>query len=134
MVQTQNTGKAGNDFGHKMGMYAANHLGTELLNNVNGSNEAMLDGQRVVIKSAHLGNNRIGIPHNVLNRVVGVIAVIEDRNSPIDKKHKYSIYKIDSEWFKSKMIPDCRRDNIGHVSNGKIRQYGRRISELTCDF
>lgn len=135
MVQTQESGRAGNNFGHIMGEHTAKHLGIQLIRDSSIiSNEAYLDGQRVVIKSAHKNNSRIGIPHNVLNRVMSVIAVLEDKNSPIDGVHKYSIFTVDSDWFKLEMTPDCRRDYIGHLQGGKIRRHCKKIDELTCDF
>lgn len=135
MAQTQESGRAGNNFGHQMGEHAAKHLGIQLIRESSIiSNEAYFDGQRVVIKSAHKNNNRIGIPHNVLNRVVSVIAVLEDKTNPIDGIHKYSIFRVDSDWFKSEMTPDCRRDYIGHLQGGKIRRHCKKIDELTCDF
>jgi hypothetical protein len=136
MVQTQESGRAGNDFGHRMGEYAANHLGIELIRDSPIiSNEAYLDGQRVVIKSAHKNTTSIGIPHNVLNRVANVIAVLEDKINNIDDGvHKYSIYKVDSEWFKSEMKPDSSRDYVGHLNRGKIQKHCEKMSELTCDF
>lgn len=134
MGQTLESGRAGNNFGHLMAEFAARHLGTELLDTGIDSNETILDGQRIVIKSAHKSNNRIGIPHNVLDRVVSVLAVLEDKSSLLKGIHKYSIYKVDSMWFKSEMSPDCKRDNIGHVGTGKIRQHCQKISELSYDF
>ncbi|ADE36810.1 hypothetical protein [Methanohalophilus mahii] len=134
MVQDEDSGRAGNNFGHLMAKYAAKNFGVKLLDNGNNSNETILDGQKVVIKSAHKSNNRIGIPHNVLDRVDNVIAILEDKTSPVNGIHKYSIYKIDSKWFKSEMKPDYKRDNVGHLGGGKIRKYGPKIGVLSCDF
>jgi hypothetical protein len=136
MVQTEESGRAGNNFGHRMGEYAAKHLGIELIRDSSViSNEAYLDGQRVVIKSAHKKTTSIGIPHNVLDRVDNVIAVLEDNVDNIEKGvHKYSLYKVDSEWFKSEMTPDSKRDYVGHLNRGKIQKHCDKISELTCEF
>ncbi|WP_407282369.1 SIR2 family protein [Methanolobus sp. WCC1] len=134
MGQTLESGRAGNTFGHRMAELAAKLLGTSLLDTENDSNEAMLNGQRVLIKSAHIGTNRIGALHDVLDRVTSVIAVLEDRNSPLNDVHKYSIYRIDSNWYKLEMRPDYKRDNIGYLGGGKIRKHCDKIRELTCDF
>ena len=137
--QNINTGRAGNDFGHRMGKFAAKHLETQLIDDASiKSNEACLSGEKVVIKSAHKKTKQIGVPHNVLGRVNKVIAVLEDKIDYRDGIHKYSIYKIDSEWFKSTMTPSQSDDyaikKVGMVSCSKIKRSGEKIGEFTCDF
>lgn len=137
--QTENSGRAGHNFGHRMGEFAAKHLGTELIRDSSiRSNEAFLQGDRVVIKSAHKRTTKIGVPHNVLDRVDSVIAVLEDKNGSYNDVHKYSIYKISSDWFKSTMTPshssEYAKKKVGMTSCSGIRYNGEKLGELTCDF
>ncbi|MCD4677719.1 MAG: hypothetical protein K8S18_17235 [Desulfobacula sp.] len=137
--QTQDTGRAGNDFGHLMGEFAVRQLGTELIRESSiKSNEAFLDEKRVVIKSAHKKTTGIGVPHNVLQRVNSIIAVLEDKNGSSNGIHKYSIYEVSSEWFISTMTPsqsnEYAKKKVGMVNCSEIRRNGEKIIEFTCDF
>ncbi len=92
MGQTSDTGRAGNDFGHLMGTYAAKHLGTKLLEIDTGSNEAMLNGERIVIKAAHKNTSSVGVTLNVLNHVQTIVVVLEDKDKLSSGTHDYTIY------------------------------------------
>ncbi len=138
MAQTAYTGKRGNDFGHKMGYVAAKYLRTELLQTPGKSNEAYLNGELIVIKSAHKTTSSIGIPYNVLDRVKSVVAVLEDKNYSKNGYHKYTMYKVDADWCKLKSTPSQSSESsskkIGMVTCKNIKGHGEKISELICDF
>lgn len=138
MAQTVYSGRRGNEFGHKMGSVAAKHLGIELLQTSGKSNEAYLNGELVVIKSAHKTTPSIGIPYNILDRVKSFVAVLEDKNNSKSGYHKYTIYKVDADWCKLKTTPSQSSENaskkVGMLTCKNIREYGQKISELICDF
>jgi hypothetical protein len=136
--QTQDTGRAGNNFGHRMGMYAAKYLDTELLKTENKSNEAMLDGQRIVLKSAHKKTSSVGVTLNVLENIKSVVAILENKDKQENDIHKYTIYKVSTEWYKQYMKPSRSSPSAARttrmVNSNLIRKHGEVVGELTCDF
>jgi len=138
MGQNVDTGRAGNDFGHRMALYAAKHLGTKLLDTGNKSNEAMLDGQRVVLKSAHKRTSVIGVTLNVLANVQSIVAVLEDKGKQTDGMHHYTIYRVPAEWYKKYMVPSRSSPSAARtvrmVSCSMIRKHGEVIGQFPCDF
>lgn len=95
-------------------------------------NEAYLNGELIVIKSAHKKSGNIAFTENSLNRLNIVVAVIEDKYESTGKHH-YTIYKVDGEF--------CRTRNSINASNTQrlvkcrdIREHGEQISKLSCDF
>jgi hypothetical protein len=136
--QTPKTGKAGNNFGHRMGVHAAQHLGTKLLNTGTKSNEALLDDQRVILKSAHKKTSSIGVTLNVLENIQSIVAVLEDKSKYAEGVHHYTIYKVPTEWYKQYMLPSRSSPSAARttrmVSCSMIRRHGEIIGKLTCDF
>ncbi|WP_321430845.1 hypothetical protein [uncultured Methanolobus sp.] len=138
MGQNKNTGRAGNNFGHRMAVYAAQHLGTELLNTGTKSNEVILDGQWVVLKSAHKKTSAVGVTLNVLENIQSIVAVLENKENQEDDIHNYTIYKVPVEWYKQHMKPSRSSPSAAKstrmVNCSPIRENGEVIGELTCDF
>lgn len=110
MVQNQESGAAGNKYGHMMGEKVAKFLGTKLL--TKSSNEMILDGRRIIIKSARRKTPEIGISINMLERVDGIIAAIENGDGT------YNLYQIETQWYKEKMTQSKSRSDL----KGKINK------------
>lgn len=97
MPQDRISGRAANQWGHKMAKWVAQYLGTELLSDF--SNEAFLGDERIVIKSAHQRTPQIGLSQATLERVQKIIAVLENPDN------SYTIYKLNPTWYRSHMAP-----------------------------
>lgn len=138
MGQTVNSGRNGNYFGRRMAVYAARNLGTELIKTGTKSNEAMLHGQRVVLKSAHKNTSDIGVTLNVLENIQSIIAVLENKGKQESDVHKYTIYKVSKEWYKQHMYPSRSSSSAARttrmVNCNLIREHGEAIGKLACDF
>lgn len=136
--QTQNTGRNGDYFGRRMGAYAAQHLGSKLLDTGTKSNETILDTQRVVLKSAHKRTSAIGVTLNVLENIQSIVAVLENKSKQENDVHKYTIYKVSTEWYKQYMKPSRSSPSAARttrmVNCSLIRKHGKVIGELVCDF
>ncbi len=130
------TGRAGNDFGHLMGTYAAEHLGTKLLDTGTKSNQAILNGEQVVIKAAHKNTSSVGITLNVLLQVQSIVAVIEDKGASSRNIHEYTIYKVSKDWYKKHMTPSRSSERASRttrmVNCNLIRAHGEQIGKITC--
>jgi hypothetical protein len=59
MPQDRETGAAGNEYGHETAQELAEKIGATGLGKT--SNECRLGGQRIVIKSARVGTNSVGV-------------------------------------------------------------------------
>ncbi|KGK99218.1 hypothetical protein LI82_04130 [Methanococcoides methylutens] len=138
MGQTPETGQAGNNFGHRMGEHVAKRLGTQLLETGTGSNEAIYDGERVILKSAHKNTSSIGVTINVLETVQAIIATFEDKNKSSQNLHHYTIYRVSFNWYKEHMKPSRANERASRttmmVTRSSIRKEGKVIGEFECDF
>jgi len=117
MVQNRESGAAGNKYGHMMGEEVAKFLGTKLLSK--SSNEVILDGQRIVVKSARKKTPEIGLSINMLERVQSIIAAIENEDG------SYTLYRVETQWYKEKMTQSLSisdvKSKIKKVSCNAIR-------------
>ncbi|AEH60598.1 hypothetical protein Mzhil_0732 [Methanosalsum zhilinae DSM 4017] len=138
MGQTYESGIAGARFGHLMSSYAAKNLGAKLLETETQSNEALLNGQRVVIKSAHKNTPSIGVTLNVLTNIESVVAILETKDSQAEGTHKYKVYKVSKEWYKANMKPSrsspSATRNTRMVRCNLIRKHGEVLCDFTCHF
>lgn len=138
MGQDMITGQAGNNFGHLMGTYAAEYLGTKLLDTGTKSNQAILNGEQVVIKAAHKNTSSVGVTLNVLEQVQSIVAVLEDKNTSSNNIHEYTIYKVPKDWYKKHMRPSRSSERAARttrmVNCNLIRAHGEQIGIMTCGF
>lgn len=104
MVQNRESGAAGNKYGHMMGEKVATFFGTKLLSK--SSNEMILDGQRIVVKSARKKTPKIGLSINMLERVQSIIAAIENEDG------SYTLYQVETQWFKEKMTQSMSKSDV----------------------
>lgn len=116
MPQDQETGAEGNKFGHEMAAKVAEILGTQLISK--NSNEINYDGKLFVIKSAHKSTPDIGLTVNILERVQGIIAALENKDG-----NGYTLYKVDLDWYRAKMTPSLsRKHKHGKVMRRSCKQ------------
>ncbi len=113
MPQDRYTGAVANEYGHNMAKRIAWFLRAELLND--RSNEIKLNNKRFVIKSAHRNVPQIGVSVNMLPRLDGIIAAIENENG------NYSLYELDTKWYQKNMTPSRSRS-----------QYARKVMMVSC--
>jgi len=104
MVQNRKSGAAGNKYGHMMGEKVAKFLGTRLLSK--SSNEMILDGQRIVVKSARRKTPEIGLSINMLKRVQSIIVAIENDDE------SYTLYQVETQWYKEKMTKSRSKSDV----------------------
>ena len=95
MAQGKRSGQEANRYGRTMARKVAQHLGTRLISSA--SNEAMYDGKRIVIKSAHYKTGEIGVSKNTLSRADAIIAALETQ------KGDYALYEITPQWYNHRM-------------------------------
>lgn len=118
MPQNQKTGAEGNKFGHEKAAKVAKFLGTKLISE--NSNEIVWEGKRLVIKSAHKNTPEIGVTANTLERVQGIIAAIENKDS-----NGYTLYLVDLDWYMAKMTQSLSRK---HKPGKVLKRSCMRIS------
>lgn len=95
--QDRDSGQAANQWGRTMAKRVAKVLGGQPLSS--RTNEMNYEGGVWVVKSAHYKTIYIGVPVALLDRVAGIIAVLEEHNGD------FSLYQITSDWFRAHMRP-----------------------------
>lgn len=78
MPQDRASGAEASQFGHECGARVAIALGTRLRSGA--SNECQVNGERVVIKCARRGNNRVGVSYNMLTNLDAVLGAFQEPN------------------------------------------------------
>jgi hypothetical protein len=118
-----------------MGTYAAEYLGTRLLDTGTKSNQAMLNGEQIVIKAAHKNTSSVGVTLNVLEHVQSIVAVLEDKGTSASNIHEYTIYKVSKDWYKKHMTPSRNSESASRTTRmvrcNLIRTHGEQIGKLT---
>lgn len=121
MGQNADSGRAGNNYGYMMGSKVAQFLGAELLGK--NSNEATLNGEIIVIKSARRKTSSIGVTPKMLERIKWIIVALENMDN------SYTLYRIKFDWYKSKMYPSRSKNARGTmmVSCKDIISEGKKL-------
>jgi hypothetical protein len=117
MPQDQSTGAAGNAFGRANAKKLAAALGAKLTKP--GSNEARWDGKLVVLKSAALDTNSVGVTYLMLERIDEVVAALEREDGAFD------IYTLSASAFRSAMGPTRSKG----PSSGRVGVVRRSVFE-----
>src|SRR4051794_20833006 len=78
MSQDRESGARAAQRGHERAARPAEILGAKKLSK--GSNECMYEGKRVVIKSASIGNQYVGVLTGMLERIDSVIGAFEEKD------------------------------------------------------
>ncbi len=128
MVQNAETGRAGNYYGYEMSSKVAQLLGAKLLGK--NSNEATLNGETVVLKSARKKTSSIGVTPRMLERVKCIIVALENMDD------SYELFRIEIDWFKSKMYPSLSKNAYGTmlVLCKDIRKEGEKLASNILSF
>lgn len=121
MSQTRETGAAANQFGKNAARQIAHQLQLKRLSNV--SNEVLYEGQRAVIKSAHLGNGYIGVSLKMLDRIDLIIAAFENIDGYFD------LYTLDAQTFKEN-IRIGHHEHIALVKKKVFLESGQFIKDI----
>lgn len=121
MAQDRNSGARANAWGRAKSKDIAFILGaTETSRN---SNECTIEGKRVVIKCAAIGNNKVGVPYKMLERIVEVIAAFERADGA------FELMGISPSVFREAMTPTRSTGN----SSGKVGVVHRRVFEAYAE-
>lgn len=100
--QDRESGQAANRWGRAMAKAVAKVLDGKPLSS--RTNEMEYEGAVWVVKSAHYKTLYIGVPVAVLDRVAGVIAVVEEHDGD------FSLYKVAPDWFRAHMRPSSAHE------------------------
>ena len=120
MPQDRESGARAREFGYHMAQRIAQALGATLIN-PRRSNEAVLGGRRILIKSAHYGVS-IGATEASLGRVEAIIAALQDRDGG------YTLYEVATAWFQHNMRPST--SPVMMVRCRDVREAARTIGRL----
>lgn len=124
MPQTRESGAAGRDRGYRMAAIVAKRLGAQLISS--RSNEAVWDGQRIVIKSGRFQTPQVGVTEATLDRVDSVVVCLEDNTGDS------TLYRVHPRWYRKEMAPSrsSRGGHVMKVSCRRIRETGHVIGTI----
>jgi hypothetical protein len=122
MPQDRDSGERAMRFGHSMAKRVADYLGAKLIE-PSRSNKAIWNNRKINIKSAKLGNSKIGVTLNILDWADSIIAAIQE-----DATY-FTLYEVTSKWFRGEMRPS-RQPHVMMVSNVKISKAGTNIGPI----
>jgi hypothetical protein len=127
MPQDRDTGAAGDSFGRECGRRIANALGANLVSG--NSNEAVLNGRRVVIKCAAVLNTKVGVLYGMLDRLDEVIGAFQREDGAFD------IISLPASVYRQHMT-DTRSQGpsageVGIVNRSVFLTEGQQIAVVT---
>ena len=127
MSQNRETGAEANRYGREFGEKIAAALGAQKVRK--GSNECLLNGERVVIKCRQRGPvQSVGVTYLMLERLAGVLGAFEEADGC------YSIVRLPAERFRAAMTPTRSRGpsagRVGVVKRRVFEAHGKRITTL----
>lgn len=122
MVQTRESGAAGNAFGHETAPKIAAALGAIMAGD--GSNEALWNGIPVVIKTAGKSTTSVGVVYEMLDRIDFILAAFQHKDGSFD------VYSLPASEY-SKHTRDSRSSGaeglVGLVTKKVFLEHGKRI-------
>lgn len=116
MAQNRASGAAANAYGRETAPKIAGALGATM--NGTTSNEAMLDGKRVVIKIAGKNTTSVGVTYGMLEGLDSVIAAFQ---------HKTGAYEVFT--LAASVFSQHARDSRSSGSDGRVGLVTRKIFE-----
>ncbi len=126
MTQDRETGATGNEFGHATAQRIATIIGAEMLGKA--SNEATLDGRRIVIKCASPGTTSVGVLYPMLDRIDAVVGAFQRPDGSFD------LFEMTPELYR-RLARDSQSRNangrVGLVSRQAFRSHGTMIRTVT---
>ena len=123
MAQDEQSGAAGDAFGRDMAPKIARAIGATMVRP--GSNEAALNGARVVIKSGGPRTRSVGVSKKMLSHLSAVVAAFQTTDGAFD------VFLLPVEIYKNHMIetrskgPSAGR--VGVVTKSVFTSHGERI-------
>lgn len=122
MGQNRESGAAANAYGRETAPKIAGVLGATMLGSE--SNEALLDGKRVVIKIAGKNTTSVGVTYSMLEGLETVIAAFQHKTGP------YEVFSLSAPVFLNH-ARDSRSGGgdarVGLVSRKVFETFGKRI-------
>jgi hypothetical protein len=117
MPQDRSSGAEGDRYGREFGKRIAAALGAKPL--TTGSNECLLNGDRIVIKCAHEGTKSVGVSYKMRERIKAVLGAFEEANG------SYRVLRLPVERCASVSTPTRSRG----ASSGKVGIIQRSVFE-----
>jgi len=129
MSQDQASGAAANEWGRETARQIASRIGAEMLGS--GSNEASLDGKRVVIKCAGRATDSVGVTFKMLETLDAVIAAFQlDDGS-------FELWSLPGDVFRAEMRDTRSRGaaagKVGLVRRAVFSSRGTLVGRVRTD-
>ena len=127
MPQDNDSGAAGDTFGRETARRIALAIGASMLGTA--SNEAMLDGQRVVIKCAQIKTSSVGVTFRMLKRLESVVGAFQRDDGA------FEVISLPADVYRRRMS-DTRSTGasaggVGKVSKSVFVAEGQQVSVVT---
>ncbi len=123
MSQDRNSGADASRYGREYGRRIAMALGAEMLSC--GSNECLLNGDRVSVHCARRGNNSVGVTYETMRRIVAVLGAFERQDG------YYNVWRLPIQRFSNNMRPTRSRgrsaNKVGLVTRAVFETEGKLV-------
>jgi hypothetical protein len=123
MTQDRNTGAQANEFGKRMAIIVASHIGANKVNS--DGNEFTWQDKKVTIRSAHKGNAYVGVLYSMLERVDAVLGALET-----DKPDEFQIWELDSRTYRARSKPQVKNPHIAQVPIKVFAKEGKLTAKV----
>jgi len=129
MSQDRSSGAAADRWGRETARRIASQIGATMQRR--GSNEALLNGQNVVIKCAAVATDSVGVTYSMLESLDAVIGACQlDDGS-------FELWSLKSDQYKSTMTGTRSRGpsagKVGKVRKSFFLKYGEPIGRVRLD-
>lgn len=129
MTQDRASGAAANEWGRATARVIAHQIGAVMKSRT--SNEALLDGKKVVIKCAARATDSVGVTFRMLNRLDSVIGAFQlDDGS-------FELWSLPAENFRQEMrdtrSKGAAAGKVGLVRRDVFEKNGKRLGKIRLD-
>lgn len=129
MSQTSLSGAEASRWGHRCSRAIAAQLGAS--EPQGNSNECELNGQRVVIKCAHLNTDSVGVSYLMLERLDAVIGAFE-----VESGH-YEIWQLAPDIYRQEMTGTRSQGpsagKVGIIKKRTFQEYGTSLGRVAAN-
>jgi len=129
MSQTSLSGAQASKWGLRCGKALAAQLGAS--NPQGNSNECELNGERVVIKCAHLNTDSVGVSYLMLERLDAVIGAFELENG------EFEIWRLSPDIYRQEMTGTRSQGpsagKVGIVKKRIFQEYGTSLGRFAAN-
>ena len=129
MSQNSLSGAQASRWGLRCARVLAAQLGAS--NPQGNSNECELNGQRVVIKCAHLNTDSVGVSYLMLERLDAVIGAFEVENG------EYEIWRLSPDIYRKEMKGTRSQGpsagKVGIIKKRIFQEYGTSLGRFAAD-